>query len=323
MVLFCSIQLLVKLPTLVTGTGFLGSYVVRALLDAGEEPVFYGTFRQQPSVEDVIGPGGYSRREGDILDVQNLRAAVEESGTDAIVHTAGVLIGGAKNDPLQAIKTNILGIANVLEVARQTGVKKVVYSSSGQVYAMLNQYHTISPEGPVKEDAPVLPGNVYGSTKLGAEYLGRNYSDLYGIEFIALRMPTVYGPWLGSLGRAGAVRDMAESAVRNRPLEVNEYRSEWAHVKDMARACVLARRAGGLKSRVFNTGSGRIDSLQDFVEQFRAVVPATDIRVKPVSMPERWPGNGERAKIEFGYQSEYDIRRGVTEFVEWGRRHFG
>lgn len=301
----------------------MGSYVIRALADEGEEPVFFGTYRQQPSIDDVVGTEGYTRLAGDILDGQGLLRAVKESGVSAIIHTAGVLIGGARNDPYGAIRTNVIGMANVLEAARQTGVKKVVYSSSGQVYAMLNPYHTISPGGPVKEDSPLLPGNTYGSTKLSAEYLGLNYSDLYGIEFAALRMPTVYGPWLGDLGRAGVVRDMTESAIRSKPLEVNEYRSEWAHVKDMARACVLACRAAGPHSRIFNTGSGKINSLQDFVDQFKSAIPSTEIRVKPLSMPERWPGDGERAKKELGYEPMYGISEGVTDFIGWGRRHFG
>lgn len=309
------------MTVLVTGTGFLGSYVVQRFAERGEKLIFYGTFRQQDAIKDVVDLSKVVQVRGDMMDMEALRTTANEKEVDKIVHTAGVLISGARDNPYLAVKTNVLGIAHVLEVARQTDAKKVVFSGSGQVYGMLNPYQTIKASGPVPEDAPVLPGNVYGTTKLCAEFLGLNYANIYGIDFISLRMPTVYGPWLGDTGRAGVVREMIEAALGGKSLEVNEYISEWAHVRDMANSCLLACNSKNRKDRIFNVGSGTITSLHEFLAAIKRHVPAANITVKEVKMPERQPGDMTKAKQQLGYQPEYGIERAIKDFIDWSKRH--
>lgn len=310
---------------MVTGTGFLGSYVVSDLLKEGydEKPIFFGTARQSDAISDVINLRKVNLVKGDILDAEKLKEAIRTNDVKTIVHTAGVLISGARDNPALAVKTNVIGTLNVLEIARQLGLEKVVYSSSGQPYRMLNPYDTLPANGPVNEDAPTLPGNVYGTTKLACENLGLNYANIYGVGFIALRMPTVYGAWIGDMGRAGVIRDIAVAAVERKPIEVSEYESEWSYVRDMAHSCTLALKAKGVRKGVFNVGSGRIDSVTSFKEEIEKQAGGTSgITIKPVNNPKRFPTDFSKAKRELGYQPNYGVKEAVSEIVAWAKRHY-
>jgi len=316
-----------NMRVLVTGTGFIGSHVVRQLLDRGDEVVFYGFFENPQAISQVVGDLSKVKQvKGDVLDLDTLTKAVKENGVEAIVHTAAVLIAGARENPVNAVRVNVLGTANVLEVARLTDAKKVVYTSSGNVYSMLNPYVKYTPpaNGLVREDDPTVPGSVYGTTKLASELLGLNYHHIYGVDFVALRLPTVYGGWSGAMGLASVIRDMCRAALRNEPMTVEEYRSEWLHVKDAARACVLAVHAKNLAHRIFNIGTGTINSLREALEVLRTELrkPLDNITMKEVQRPTRYPTDISRAKTELGFNPAYDFRSGVLDVLNWVKAHY-
>ncbi|HIQ30324.1 MAG TPA: NAD(P)-dependent oxidoreductase [Candidatus Caldiarchaeum subterraneum] len=312
---------------MVTGTGFIGSYVVKNLLEQGHEVIFYGFFENPTAIRDVVGHGVFTEVKGDVLDYDLLEKTMKENSVESVVHTAAVLIAGARENPLNAVKVNVLGTANVLEAARKTDVEKIVYTSSGQVYAMLNPYVEVpKPDsGVVKEEESILPGSVYATTKAASEYLGLNYSNIYGIDFIALRLPTVYGGWLGQMGRAGVLKTMCEKALRGEDLTVDEYKSEWGYVKDMARACVLAVSKRKPKYRIMNVGSGKINSLREAVDILKGELGdnRVKINVKEVQQPERLPSDLSKAREELGYEPEYDFEKGVRDLLDWAKKHYG
>ncbi|MEM2024537.1 MAG: NAD(P)-dependent oxidoreductase [Candidatus Caldarchaeum sp.] len=250
---------------------------------------------------------------------------MKDNGAEAIIHTAAVLIAGARENPLNALKVNVLGTATVLEAARLTDAKRVVYTSSGNVYTMLNPYvkYAPPPSGLVKEDDSMIPGSVYGTTKLASELLGMNYHHLYGVDFVALRLPTVYGGWLGTMGLASVIRDMCRAALKDEPLSVEEYRSEWLHVKDAAQACVLAVHAKNLASRVYNIGTGVVNSLREVHEVLRSELrkPLDNIAIKDVQRPTRYPTDISRARDELGFSPKFDIKRGMLDVLDWAREN--
>ncbi|MEM4189566.1 MAG: NAD(P)-dependent oxidoreductase [Candidatus Caldarchaeum sp.] len=250
---------------------------------------------------------------------------MKDNGAEAIIHTAAVLIAGARENPLNALKVNVLGTATVLEAARLTDAKRVVYTSSGNVYTMLNPYvkYAPPPSGLVKEDDSMIPGSVYGTTKLASELLGMNYHHLYGVDFAALRLPTVYGGWLGTMGLASVIRDMCRAALKDEPLSVEEYRSEWLHVKDAAQACVLAVHAKNLASRVYNIGTGVVNSLREVHEVLRSELrkPLDNIAIKDVQRPTRYPTDISRARDELGFSPKFDIKSGTLDVLAWAREN--
>jgi len=310
---------------LITGTGFIGSYSAAELLNRGDEVVSYGFYEDITSMSNVINLNKIVQVKGDVLDFKSLKDAVVNNSVEAIVHTAAILIAGARENPLNAVKVNVLGTANVLEISRLTGVKKVIYTSSGNVYTMLNPYveYTPSPDGLVKEDDHTFPGSVYGTTKLSSEYLGLNYHHLYGIDFISLRLPTVYGGWLGKMGLAGVIRDMCKAALTDEAIEVEEYKSEWLHVKDAAYAIALALHVKDTNSKIYNIGTGEINSLAELHSLLKEATKKTltNIKIKEVPRPIRYPSDISRAKTELGFVPKYDFKTGVLDVFDWVKRY--
>jgi nucleoside-diphosphate-sugar epimerase len=303
---------------MITGTGFLGSYAaahaVSGLKDDGK-PVFFGTLRQLGAISQIVDVSKVNLIKGDIMQADWLKETIKQNAVKNVIHTAGVLIGGARDNPTNAVKTNILGTLNLLEIARQKDFEKLVYTASGQAYRNVNPYDPLPSNEPLKEDAPVLPGNVYGTTKLACEHLGLNYANIYGIDFVSLRMPTVYGQWKGEMGRAGALRDMVVAAILKKKLEVNEYESEYSYVRDMANSCILAIKASNVKKGIYNVGSGRIDSLANFKAEIERQLGTADIIIKPTNQPKRAPMDYSKAKKDFGYEPKFGIREAIEEMI--------
>jgi len=101
---------------------------------------------------------------------------------------------GAQEDPLNSIKINTIGTANILEASRKLDVNKVIFISSATLYTNkreINEYGKLSEENVTRKT------NIYITTKLACENIGINYSELYGLDFISLRPAGVFGPWLG------------------------------------------------------------------------------------------------------------------------------
>jgi nucleoside-diphosphate-sugar epimerase len=166
------------MTVLVTGTGLVGPHVARVLVQEwAQRPAIYGTLRTPAQVEDLRDQADIVR--GDILNLADLVAAVQQYQVDTIVHTA-ILMDGADAQPLAAVQTNVLGTVNVIEAARLAGVRRVVNASSGNVYATPVQ------GGAIQRETDPVGGNqrLYPATKLACEQIGRAYAALYGVEFV-------------------------------------------------------------------------------------------------------------------------------------------
>ena len=176
------------------GAGFIGSHLVDSLLRDGYRVTVldnFDPFYPRASRSGISRPiattrsGGWSRATS-----ATWRAANAMAGDfDAIVHLAAKAgVRPSIQDPVGYQEVNVRGTQNLLELARERGVRQFVFGSSSSVYG-------VNPRVPWREeDADLRPISPYASTKLSGELLGHVYSHLYGIRFIALRLFTVYGP---------------------------------------------------------------------------------------------------------------------------------
>ena len=180
---------------LITGAaGFIGSHLVDRLLTEGWRITaidnfdrFYPRDVKERNVAGHRARPGYQLIEVDIADGDALRSLVHGS-FDVCVHLAAK--AGVRQsivEPLAFQRTNVTGTQNVLEFARERGIRQFVFASSSSVYG-------VNPRIPWRESDHVLqPISPYASTKVSGELLGHVYSHLYGIRFVALRFFTVYG----------------------------------------------------------------------------------------------------------------------------------
>ena len=174
------------------GLGVNGAVTARLMVKDGLRPVLMdnrmdltlmGDIKDQ--VDIVIG---------DICDQAALEKAVDDYHVTHIAHLAALMPEPAEANPRLAVKVGTDGTINVLEVARAKNIKRVVFTSSKAAYGEITGEYAPPNCKPVREDYPKQPADLYGSMKVCCEELGRYYRETYGIEFIALRFVSIYGP---------------------------------------------------------------------------------------------------------------------------------
>jgi len=298
---------------LVTGAnGFIGSQVVQSLVAKGSKVVVY---HSQP-VSTRLAPVA-DRIEfvnGDLMEWETLFGAIKDYGVETIVHLAYYRdIVEQEKRPLKATRINCLGFNHVLEVARLSGVKRVVWSSSIAVYGPPELYTE-----PVSEDAPTQPTTLYGACKVYNEYLANHYNRQFGLETIGLRPAIVYGPGRWYSGKANFARDLFVNALTGQSTVVEDAdrRFDWIHVKDVAQAFVKACFVGRVKHNIFNL-QGQVASIRQAAEMVMEMVPTAKIEIRGGGK-EFWPNQRDwsRAREELGYQPEFGLKRGISEYLE-------
>ncbi|TCK27399.1 NAD-dependent epimerase/dehydratase family protein [Pseudonocardia endophytica] len=242
--------------TLVTGgAGFIGSTLVDALLDRGDEILV---------VDDLSAgrrenlPAGVELAECDIRDAARTRTLVRDFAPDAVHHLAAQIdVRTSMADPAHDASVNVLGTLSVLEAAREASVGAVVVCSTGGAI-----YGEDAPL-PTGEAQPPAPESPYGLSKLAAERYTAFYVRAHGLPAVVLRFANVYGPRQHPSGGAGVVSlfcDAARSGARPTVFGDGGQTRDFLYVGDVARAA--RRAADGLRSRevapgeVLNIGTG-------------------------------------------------------------------
>lgn len=299
------------MKALVTGgAGFIGSNISIKLLEMGFEvrildDLSSGYLSNVPEKAHFI--------EGSTVDGNKVMEAA--SGVDYIFHLAAS-VGNKRSidDPIYDATINVLGTLNVLEAARKTGVKKLVYSSSAGIFGELKTL-------PIKEDHPQEPDSPYGVSKLAAEKNCLVYMKLYGVPCVCLRYFNVYGVHQRFDAYGNVIPIFADRILRGIPMTIfgdGEQTRDFVNVADVAQANI--RSALSPATGVFNIGSGTritINSLASLMEK----VSGKSVGVE--YGPER-PGdvrdslaNVAEAMKGFAYDPMSDIEVGLHEYMNW------
>jgi len=176
---------------LVTGArGFVGRALVKVLLQSG--------FTVVPLDQAPVAGSDERAREVvcDIGDREQLQRVFEEERFDSVIHLAAVLPTAAQRDPGLATRVNVVGSLNLLELARQFGVKRFVFASSLSIYGTWDEKHVVS------ETDRAAPEDLYGAAKLYVEQLGAAHREQHGLDFVSLRIGRVVGPGANSTSSA-------------------------------------------------------------------------------------------------------------------------
>jgi UDP-glucose 4-epimerase len=297
------------LRVLVTGgAGFIGSHVVDRLLAAGHRPTIFD-LRPSPYHDRRAVPAVT----GDLADMDRLEKAMR--GHDIVIHLAAAAdVGEVEKAPLEAEDRNARGTAHVLEAARRTDVKRVVYASTIWVYSDVRE--------PVVDEEVALrpPAHLYTATKLAGELYCRSYHELYGLEYTVLRFGIPYGP---RARPAAVVPTFVGKALNGEPLTVagdGRQSRRFVYVEDLAEGVVRAL-CPGAAGRVYNLVGTEDVTIAEIAETVRELVG--DVQVKRV------PGrngdfagaavSGERAARELDWTPATPFREGVRRYIEWHR----
>jgi nucleoside-diphosphate-sugar epimerase len=176
------------------GYGCIGTWIVRNLLERGDEPYIYDLKEDSHRLDLILTPEQMQQVrfvQGDVTDLPNLRRAVEGHGITHVVHLAGLQVPVCRADPLLGAKVNVLGTLAVFEAVRQAQgqVQRLVYASSAAVFGPPEDY----PKGPVPDDVLLRPTTHYGVFKCCNEGNARIYYQDFGLSSVGLRPWTVFG----------------------------------------------------------------------------------------------------------------------------------
>ena len=314
---------------LVTGAaGFIGSHLVDRLLREGWSVTavdnfdpFYPRTVKETQIREHRRHLGYRLLEVDIRDVDALRehAGAGAQSFDVIVHLAARAgVRPSILDPIGYQEVNVRGTQNLLELARERGIRQFVFASSSSVYG-------INPRVPwSEEDHVLLPISPYASTKVSGELLGHVYSHLFGIRFIALRFFTVYGP---RQRPDLAIHKFARSIREGRPIPVfgaGGTRRDYTFVDDIVSGIVAAMSYTASNFEVINLGNNATISLDEMIGHLEQALgrPAIIDRQPEQSgdVPQTWAAI-EKARNQLKYEPATHFDDGVRRFVAWLETH--
>jgi UDP-glucose 4-epimerase len=297
------------------GAGFIGSNLVDRLLamnaDVRVLDNFSTGFRDNvPSEADLF--------EGDIRDEAAVRAAVV--GVDVVFHFAAsrAVLQSVEN-PLATDLANTHGTLTVLKSAHEAGVRRVVASSSSSVYGGAKQL-------PTPESAPLLPRSPYAVSKLAGEHYCRVWSELFGLETVALRYFNVYGPRQRPDSAYAAVIPLFTHALRTgaRPVVHGDglQSRSFAYVDDVVEANLAAAGAPGevCSGRAYNIAGDRSYTLLELLDELGSIL---GVEVNPEHTNPR-PGDIRHSSADvtaaardLGWQPNVGFSDGLRRTVDW------
>ena len=272
------------LCALVTGgAGTIGSHVVDRLVDGGAERVVVLDDLTRGRKENLASAESSGRVDlvvGDIRDADLVRRVTE--GCDAVFHLAAIRITQCAEDPRLAHDVLATGTFNVLEAARDAGVRKVIASSSASVYGMAEVFPT------TEAHHPWANYTIYGAAKVYNEGLLRSFHAMSGLDYVALRYFNVYGPRMDVYGvyTEVLIRWMERIARGEPPLVLGDglQTMDFVDVRDIARANILALEAPATDS-VYNIASSVETSLLDLAAALSEAMERSEL--EPVFGPAR------------------------------------
>jgi nucleoside-diphosphate-sugar epimerase len=301
--------------SLVTGgAGFIGSNLVRGLLERGEtvrvlDNFSTGNRRNLEGLEvEVI--------EGELRSYERVHNAVR--GADVVYHLGALgSVPRSVQDPLTSSAVNVEGTLNVLLAARDEGVRRVVYSSSSSVYGTRRDL-------PVTEQTPPDPISPYGVAKLAAERYCVSFSRVYELEAVVLRFFNVFGPRQSPLSQYAAVVPLFVTAIgRGEPITIEgdgEQSRDFTYVSNVVDASISAAEAGGVSGRIFNVSSGSpatVNQLADAIGRIAGTaVERTFAPPRTGDIRDSWADIGA-ARDALAYDPRVDLDEGLRQTVEY------
>ena len=310
------------MPKLITGgMGFIGTYLARALLEKGEEVVLFDVVRTSPLIHDIEDK--LKIVQGDLASWAEVLEVVKQYKIDGVYHTGALLSASAEEKPIAAYNVNAGGTFNILEAARLFSVKRVVYTSTIASYGL--GLHTVD------EDTIQMPISMYGVTKVFSERLGEYYQRKFGVDFRAVRLPSIIGPGRGAGGASAYSTLMISEPALKRPYSVfveEDVIMPLLYIKDCVE-CLLRlyeEDNAKLKRRVYCI-EGFSPTAKEICNEVKRILPNADIKFKPdresTEIVRSWPKYLKETKAfeDWGWKTKFLLKETVEDFIKEVQAH--
>ena len=311
---------------LVTGAdGFIGSHLTEALVRAGYNVrafVYYNSFNSWGWLDE--SPAEIKKElgvfAGDIRDPHGVKAAME--GFDAVLNLAALIaIPYSYHSPDMYVDTNVKGALNVVQAARELGVKKVVQTSTSEVYGTA-RFVAITEVHPLQGQSP------YSASKIGADQIAMSFYRSFGVPVTILRPFNTYGPRQSARAVIPTIITQIANGAKKIKLGALSPTRDFNYVSDTVRGFVAALESDDAVGEVINIGSNYEISIGDTARLIAEVMDSeieieTDeerIRPEKSEVNRLWADNSKAKKL-LGWEPRYSgrngLKRGLQETVEW------
>jgi UDP-glucose 4-epimerase len=293
------------------GAGFIGGHVVTALLRGGHDVTVLdnlttGHAEAVPSSANFI--------QGDLRDEANLQGWL--AGHDAVIHLAALVpVPTSVRRPVEFAENNVVNTVRLLEAMHQSGVSRIVFSSSATVYGL--------PESlPLREDAPLgIQSNPYGATKVSAEAFVSAYQRLYDFDATILRYFNPYGPNELCEPETHLVPNVIRNALAGKPVPVywkGEQVRDYIYIEDLAEAHVAVLGVPGLAT--FNVGSEVGVKVNEVLQAVAAILGhdllIEDLGERPGDVPALYAAS-DRLQTTTGWRAKVGLQEGLARTVDF------
>ncbi len=299
------------------GAGFIGSHLVEGLLARGAKVMVVDNL--STGRLENIPPGIDGFCQTDIQDKKRVSEVFRAFRPQLVFHQAAqISVSCSVREPLFDAESNIMGLLSVLELSMETGVKKVIFASSGGTL-----YGEVA--HPAGEDAPLKPKSPYGIAKLTGERYLDFFHHEFGLPYVSLRYGNVYGPKQDPHGEAGVVAIFISLFLANQRPTINgdgRYIRDYVYVSDVVEANIIAA-ASKVDCGAFNIGTSMGT---DVNELYRVIAQSLDSSIDPYYGPPR-PGDLrksllciDKASDNLKWQPKISLHEGLELTTEWFKK---
>ena len=311
---------------LVTGAdGFIGSHLTEALVRKGFKVrafVYYNSFNSwgwlDQSPDEIKGQ--FEVFPGDIRDPHGVKEAMK--GCDVVLHLAALIaIPFSYHSPDTYVDTNIKGTLNVLQAARELGVKRLIHTSTSEVYGTA-QYVPITEAHPLQGQSP------YSATKIAADQLVNAFYSSFDLPVVIIRPFNTYGPRQSARAVIPTIITQIANGHRTIKLGATTPTRDFSYVQDTVNGFIAALTGDGGVGEAINLGSNFEISVGDTAQLIAECMGATieiisdELRIRPEnSEVERLWADNTKANEIFGWKPKYfgreGFKRGLVETIDW------
>jgi UDP-glucose 4-epimerase len=300
------------------GAGFIGSHLVDELVQRGYivrvlDNLWNGSLE---NLIDAFKKSNFSFLQGDILDPETCKKAMKD--VDIVFHLACLGVRHSIHSPFENHRVNAEGTLQMLEAARQEGVKHFYYISTSEIYGRTNSF-------PITEEAPANPLTVYGASKLTGEHYTHAYRECYGVSSTVLRIFNNYGPRAHYEGDAGEIipRSIVKILYNQPPLIFGDgsITRDFFYVKDTASALANLLFIENLNGLTINIGTGKEISMKELVTYLLQVMQREELGIqflpsRPADVPQLWVDAAKFYKLT-KFKPAYTFQDGLAYTVAY------
>ena len=301
------------------GTGFIGRWVVKRLLQDGHQVWVIDNFANSEisNVEELLNDGGLiDVIEMDVKNRKALHDLFEKVQFDVCYHlAASINVQDSIDDPETTFLNDTVATFYLLEECREKHVK-IIFMSTCMVYDRAND------ESGITEWSPIKPASPYAGAKIGAENLVLSYYFAYGLPAVVVRPFNTYGPFQKSGGEGGVVAIFIHNKLTGKPIQIygdGKQTRDLLYVEDCADFVVEAGYSDKLNGEIINAGTGKdisINALAELVSNHS--VPIHHIKhIHPQSEIQKLLCDSRKAKEVLGWTAKVSIEEGIKRTEQW------